>query len=440
VLEGILQIFALRPMAEVLRDVLDILIVAYVIYRALLVLRGTRAMQMGVGLLVIFLVYLGAKAMELVTLINLMSWLLSSIILVVVVVFQNDIRRALVRVGGQTWWAGGKKQEQTRVLDEVIAAVTELARHRIGALIAFELDANLLEFTKSEGIPIGAAVSRELLVAMFYPESVNKLHDGAIIIRDLKIERAGVFFPMPDVKIRDAALGSRHRAAIGITEETDAVVVVVSEERGTVSVCFDGNIIPNLDGTSLRHALAGLFGDRGRGRVRRLPSAPRPSSAPTSRGSFAPGANTTPTPSPTRATSGTKGSATTTPVRATDVRADAAARDSDFREALRENKEAREGRRERKEKREAGHDVMTPPPMGDRPSPEPRVARERLSVPMPTGGARKAAAATAITPAAAKAVPAPPAPPDEERAPDSRRDTFVPTSARGVPTPTGEDR
>lgn len=429
-------------MAEVLRDLLDILIVAYVIYRALLVLRGTRAMQMGVGLLVIFLVYLGAKAMELVTLINLMSWLLSSIILVVVVVFQNDIRRALVRVGGQTWWAGGKKQEQTRVLDEVIAAVTELARHRIGALIAFELDANLLEFTKSEGIPIGAAVSRELLVAMFYPESVNKLHDGAIIIRDLKIERAGVFFPMPDVKIRDAALGSRHRAAIGITEETDAVVVVVSEERGTVSVCFDGNIIPNLDGTSLRHALAGLFGDRGRGRVRRLPAPPRPSVAPTSRGSFAPGAVPTPTPSPARAGigSGTKGSATTTPVRAADVRADTATKDSDFREALRENKEAKEGRKERKERREAGHDVMTPPPMGDRPSPEPRVARERLSVPMPTGGARKAAASTAMAPAAAKAAPSPPAPPEEERAPDSRRDTFVPTSARGGATPSGEDR
>jgi uncharacterized protein (TIGR00159 family) len=403
VLDGILHIFGPRPFGEVLRDLLDIAIVAYVIYRALLVLRGTRAMQMGVGLVVIFLVYLGAKALELVTLINLMSWLLSSIILVVVVVFQNDIRRALVRVGGQTWWAGGKKQEQTRVIDEVIAATTELARHRIGALIAFELDANLLEFTKSEGIPIGSQVSRELLVAMFYPESVNKLHDGAVIIRDLKIERAGVFFPMPDVKIRDAALGSRHRAAIGITEETDAVVVVVSEERGTISVCFDGNIIPNLDGTSLRHALAGLFGDRGRGRVRRLPGAPRGSAAPPSR---APGVPpSTPAPRPVRASATTtpvRASATTTPVRTSDVRPERDERPSTASEA-------------------------TPPPSSDRPSPEPRAGRDRLTVPMPTGGAKKLT--SPMTPSPTKVTAAAAGAGDEERAPESRRETFVPAIA-----------
>lgn len=405
-LDGILHIFGPRPFAEILRDLLDIAIVAYVIYRALLVLRGTRAMQMGVGLVVIFLVYLGAKALELVTLINLMSWLLSSIILVVVVVFQNDIRRALVRVGGQTWWAGGKKQEQTRVIDEVIAATTELARHRIGAIIAFELDANLLEFTKSEGIPIGSQVSRELLVAMFYPESVNKLHDGAVIIRDLKIERAGVFFPMPDVKIRDASLGSRHRAAIGITEETDAVVVVVSEERGTISVCFDGNIIPNLDGTSLRHALAGLFGDRGRGRVRRLPGAPRASIAPT-RPTGAP--PSTPAPRPVRA------SATTTPIRTSDVRPDR--RDGDDRET-----------------RVSPSHELVPPPSSDRPSPEPRVTRDRLTVPMPTGGTAKKLTSP-MTPSPTK-VTAALASGDDERPPESRRETFVPaTSPAPVPAP-----
>jgi hypothetical protein len=130
----------------------------------------------------------------------------------------------------------------------------------MGALIAFEQDANVLEFTKSEGIPLDSVVTRELLVSLFVPESVNKLHDGAVLIRDLKIARAGVFFPMPDTKILDAQLGSRHRAALGITEETDAVVVVVSEERGTISFCFSGNIVSNLDGQSLRHALLGLFG------------------------------------------------------------------------------------------------------------------------------------------------------------------------------------
>ncbi|WP_441290869.1 diadenylate cyclase CdaA [Sorangium sp. KYC3313] len=263
--EGFLRLFSVRPATQVIRDFFDIFIVAYVVYRALLVLRGTRAMQMGLGLGIVFLIYLGAKIFGLTTLLNLLSWLLSSIILIVVVVFQNDIRRALIRVGGSNWFTSGREQ-QSRVIDEVVAAATELARHRMGAIIAFEQDANVLEFVKSEGIHIDSVVTRELLVSLFVPESVNKLHDGAVLIRDLKIARAGVFFPMPETKILDASLGSRHRAALGITEETDAVVVVVSEERGTISFCFSGNIVSNLDGQSLRHALLGLFGRSSRRR------------------------------------------------------------------------------------------------------------------------------------------------------------------------------
>ncbi|WP_437754426.1 diadenylate cyclase CdaA [Sorangium sp. So ce1389] len=264
-LDGFLRLFAARPVTQVIRDLFDIFIVAYVVYRALLVLRGTRAMQMGLGLGIVFLIYLGAKIFGLTTLLNLLSWLLSSIILIVVVVFQNDIRRALIRVGGSNWFTSGREQ-QSRVIDEVVAAATELARHRMGAIIAFEQDANVLEFVKSDGIHIDSVVTRELLVSLFVPESVNKLHDGAVLIRDLKIARAGVFFPMPETKILDASLGSRHRAALGITEETDAVVVVVSEERGTISFCFSGNIVSNLDGQSLRHALLGLFGRSSRRR------------------------------------------------------------------------------------------------------------------------------------------------------------------------------
>ncbi|NUP11469.1 MAG: TIGR00159 family protein [Polyangiaceae bacterium] len=257
--EALERIFAGRSAWDIARDLLDIAIVAYLIYRLLLIVRGTRAMQMGVGLGVILLLYLASKSVGLITLQSMLQYVLSSIILIVVVVFQNDIRRALIRVGGQAWLGRGRRMEQSRVIDEVVAAVTELARHRIGAIIAFEQDANLLEFTKGEGTVIGAAVTRELLVALFYPESVNKLHDGAIIIRDLKIARAGVFFPMPEAKGLDASMGTRHRAALGITEETDAVVVVVSEERGTISFCFNGNIVPNLDGTALRQTLIGLL-------------------------------------------------------------------------------------------------------------------------------------------------------------------------------------
>jgi uncharacterized protein (TIGR00159 family) len=267
-LEGFLHLFSRRPLGTVLTDIGDILVVTYVVYRALLVLRGTRAMQMGMGLGVIFLVYVVSKWAGLITLFNLLNALLAptSIILIVVVVFQNDIRRGLMRVGARAFFSGLARQQESKVIDEVVAAATDLARHRIGALIAFEQDANLDEFVVGQGTAIDAAVQRELLVSVFLPESLNKLHDGAVIIRNLRVAKAGVFFPMPDTKVLDKSLGSRHRAALGITEETDAVVVVVSEERGSISFCFNGNIVTNLDGTSLRQALLGLFGQRARGK------------------------------------------------------------------------------------------------------------------------------------------------------------------------------
>ncbi len=265
-IEGFLHLFQARPWLQVLIDFFDISLVAFVIYRALLVLRGTRAMQMGLGLAVILVIDVIARYAGLATLNNLLSSLLpsSSIILIVVVVFQNDIRRGLMRVGARAFFSGITREQESRVIDEVVAAATELARHRMGALICFEQDANLDEFVVGQGTIIDAAVQRELIVGLFVPESVNKLHDGAIVIRNLRIVKAGVFFPMPDTKILDKSLGSRHRAALGITEETDAVVVVVSEERGSISFCFNGNIVSNLDGASLRQALLGLFGQRTR--------------------------------------------------------------------------------------------------------------------------------------------------------------------------------
>jgi diadenylate cyclase len=278
-LEGLLHLFAARDAKLIFIDLLDITIVTYVVYRALLVLRGTRAMQMGTGLGVIILVYVLAKWAGFITLYNMLSTLLQSIILIVVVVFQNDIRRGLMRVGARAFFGGISRQQESKVIDEVVAAVTELARHRMGALICFEQEANLDEFVVSQGTNIDASVQRELLVGIFVPESVNKLHDGAVVIRNLRIAKAGVFFPMPDTRVLDKSLGSRHRAALGITEETDAVVVVVSEERGTISFCFNGNIVSNLDGASLRQALLGLFGQRARKKKASGPaSTKRPSS------------------------------------------------------------------------------------------------------------------------------------------------------------------
>src|SRR6185312_8732923 len=176
----------------------DILLVTYILYRALLVLRGTRAMQMGLGLGVIGVVYFVSKWAGLVTLFNLLDKLLAEIILVVVVVFQNDIRRAFL--------SGLSRQQESKVIDEVVAAATELARHRIGALIAFEQDANLDEFVVAQGTTLDSSVQRELLVSLFLPDPHNKLHDGAVVIRNLRLALAGVFFPMPDTKVLDKSL------------------------------------------------------------------------------------------------------------------------------------------------------------------------------------------------------------------------------------------
>jgi uncharacterized protein (TIGR00159 family) len=260
VLGSVARYFQEHTWLQLARDLLDILLVYYVFYRALLVLRGTRAMQVGVGLAMVFLLYLVAKWLQLATVLSVLGSLISSAILVVVVVFQSDIRRGLQRVGSRALLGAFVRAQESKVIDEVVEAATELARHRIGAIITFEQDANLDEFVGvHKGHVVDAAVSRELLVSIFVPEGVNKLHDGAVIIRNLRIAKAGVFFPMPEGRVIDESFGSRHRAAMGITEETDAVVVVVSEERGTISFCFNGNIAANLDGPKLRTMLEAIF-------------------------------------------------------------------------------------------------------------------------------------------------------------------------------------
>ncbi len=259
-----------RSLLHLSRDALDVFLVYYLIYRALLVMRGTRAMQVGLGLGVVFLIYVVARLLQLVAVLTLMSALISSIILIIVVVFQNDIRRGLQRVGSRAWFGHWSRTQESRVIDEVVDAATELARHRIGALIAFEQDANLDEFVGAhKGHNVDAQVSAELLVSLFVPEAVNKLHDGAVIISNFRLAKAGVFFPMPEGKVLDDRFGSRHRAALGITEETDAVVVIVSEERGTISFCFNGNIASNLDGPKLKTMLEAIFSPRVRKKTRK---------------------------------------------------------------------------------------------------------------------------------------------------------------------------
>ena len=180
--EGLMRLFAARPLTQIIRDLVDILVVAWVIYRALLVLRGTRAIQMAVGLGIALLVFLGARTFHFVTLQNLLSWLLSSIVLIVVVVFQNDIRRALMRMGQGLWWTS-RSYERSEAFEEIIRAAERMAHLRIGALIVFERGTSLAEFME-EGTALDATVSKELLYTIFIPSFENPMHDGALVIRD----------------------------------------------------------------------------------------------------------------------------------------------------------------------------------------------------------------------------------------------------------------
>ncbi len=250
--------FFQRGAWEVLNDCLDIGLVAVLIYWALVILRGTRAMQVAIGLFFVFVGYLFARRIGLVTVTTILDSVLAYLAVIVVIIFQSDIRRALARMGRRPILRGQRTAKETQTIEEVIKAAGTLAQKRIGALIAFERSAALDEFIE-RGAEVDARVSKELLHSIFVPSFENPMHDGAVVIREGRIWQAGVFLPMAGSAGGDRTLGARHRAGLGITEETDAVVIVVSEERGAISLCFDGNIVRNLDVSSLRDALYGLF-------------------------------------------------------------------------------------------------------------------------------------------------------------------------------------
>jgi len=235
----------------------DVLIIFYVVYRVLKLVRGTRAAQTMVGMAVLGGLFFIAKKLDLFAVSWLFEKLIDYFIIFVVVIFQQDLRRALMQVGQNLFMR--RQYEETYVIEEVVQAAGELAKQRIGALIVIERDADLSEHLGEVGVELDARVTKELLVTLFVPEPQNHMHDGAVIIRNLRVQQAGAVLPLSANAKLDKQFGTRHRAAIGITEETDAVVVVVSEERGAVSLCFNGNIARDLDAATLRKALLGLF-------------------------------------------------------------------------------------------------------------------------------------------------------------------------------------
>ncbi len=235
-----------------LLDLIDIGIVAFIIYRIILLIKGTRAVQMLLGLAVILAVYMASRVGDLHTLNWFLSNFLSSIILVIVVIFQNDIRRALMHVGRNPFLANTSRDE-SEIIDELVKACVALGNRKIGALIAIERETGINDILES-GTQIDARVSCELIRSIFMPSS--PIHDGALVLQQGRLTMAGCFLPLSQGSDVTKELGTRHRAAIGLTELADAVAIIVSEETGKISVAVNGGMTRNLDAASLKRSWA----------------------------------------------------------------------------------------------------------------------------------------------------------------------------------------
>jgi uncharacterized protein (TIGR00159 family) len=245
------------------QDWVDVLVVAFVAYRILLMIKGTRAVQMLLGLAVISGIYIISQQSELVMTQWVLNNIMNSLILVIVVLFQSEIRRALTSVGKTPFFGERNKEkvEYVYALEEIIKASTILSEKKIGALIVLEKETGLKDYVEG-GIELNAKVTKELITSIFFPNA--PIHDGAIIIQKNKIRAAGCFLPLTMDPSLSKSLGTRHRAAVEISLETDAVVIVVSEETGKISLVSAGKILKNLDSDRLWDLLQKHFIDRRR--------------------------------------------------------------------------------------------------------------------------------------------------------------------------------
>lgn len=236
------------------KDLIEVLIVAVVFYRILLVLAGTRAIQMLLGLFLLVGIYFGARVLGL----TLLEYILANVfefgVIALLVVFQPELRSALAHLGQNRLLRIFSRLEQGEVAEEIALAAEELARGKVGAIIAIEREIGLGEYLDT-GTLLQARVSAALLQNLFTPYSL--LHDGAVIIRGDEIIAAGAILPLTQFPVVDRTLGTRHRAALGLSEETDALVIVISEESGQISLAHRGNLRRGIDASSVVAAITG---------------------------------------------------------------------------------------------------------------------------------------------------------------------------------------
>lgn len=260
-MNNLFDIFQVSSWRELPLVLLDVAIAYYIIYRILLLIKGTRAAQMLLGLVLVILFFFvsGRNLLDL----RITNWFLdkfiANFIIIIVIIFQDDIRRALAQAGSRTSvFSPQRALQESYVIEEVIKASTMLSKRQIGALIVLEREADLRAFIE-EGIRLDSDVSKDLLFSVFLPEHQNPLHDGAVIIQKNRISAAGCVLPLTQNPRVEKSFGTRHRAAIGLSEDYDAAVVVVSEETGIVSVAWRGELYRDLEATELRELLQSIF-------------------------------------------------------------------------------------------------------------------------------------------------------------------------------------
>ena len=241
---------------EIFLIVLDIAVVSFVIYKVMMLIKGTRAVQLVKGLFVLIIAFFISDLLQLTTI----SWFLQSIQVAILValpiVFQPELRRALERLGRGKYFGGSKTylgvEDRSKLINELVRSVQALSKNNYGALIVVENEIGLSDFVET-GVKVDSVVSVELVLNIFAPNT--PLHDGAIIVRGDRISAAGCFLPLTDSPYLSKQLGTRHRAALGVTETSDCVVIVVSEETGTISVAHDGELTRYLEEKNLKEIL-----------------------------------------------------------------------------------------------------------------------------------------------------------------------------------------
>ena len=242
------------------KAIVEITILWIVFYQIMLFFKGTRAIQVLRGLIVLVFAFFIFQILRLETLDWLMTHFFAISVIGILVIFQPEIRQGLAKLGQQKIFKGGLYEEELKeIIAHIVSAVDILSRKKTGALIAIEKEDSLKEYIES-GVKIDSRISAELIQTIFTPNSL--LHDGGLIIQNTRVIAAGCLFPLTEKPNLDRILGTRHRAAIGLAEQTDAIVVVASEETGDISLCYNGKLFRDLDLEQLSEKLKSNFKNR----------------------------------------------------------------------------------------------------------------------------------------------------------------------------------